>query len=161
MINARINDTIRNLLTDHSVKLDKPYYRPTEDDMLQEYLKVVDALTINEENRLKRKVEQLTIRTDKLDQLATQVARLSKRMGLVEKSPREESGGGGRLDHITEQLRDNLGAMDYYDEQEHICCSCRIQYAYGDDEEKGDWYAVVNEDKTVFQCHRCHSVKKD
>lgn len=59
MVRHRINETIRNMLTDHSVKLDKNYYYPTEEEMLQEYLKVVDDLTINEENRLKRKVELL------------------------------------------------------------------------------------------------------
>jgi integrase len=81
MINHRINETIRNLLTDHSVKLDKDYVYPTEEEKLLEYLKVVDVLTINEENRLKRKVEKLTVRADKLDILAAQVANLTKMMG--------------------------------------------------------------------------------
>jgi integrase len=43
MINKRINETIRNLLTDHNVKLDKNYYYPTEEEKLAEYLKVVDC----------------------------------------------------------------------------------------------------------------------
>jgi integrase len=66
MVRSRINETIRNLLTDHlltdhSVKLDKSYYYPTEEEMLQEYFKVVDDLTINEENRLRRENEMLKV----------------------------------------------------------------------------------------------------
>jgi hypothetical protein len=37
---------------------------PTEQDVLTEYLKAVDNLTINEENRLKIKVEELTAKTE-------------------------------------------------------------------------------------------------
>jgi hypothetical protein len=33
--------------------LEKSYYRPTSDKLLNEYLKVIDVLTINDENRLK------------------------------------------------------------------------------------------------------------
>lgn len=112
MINHRINETIRNLLTDHSIDIDKNYYCPTEQDMLAEYLKVVGDLTINDSNRWKRKVEQLTVRADKLDQLAAQVARLSKRMGLVELEQISTSPKEPTLDNLTEELKDNLGYME-------------------------------------------------
>ena len=45
------------MLLGHKIGLASAYYRPSEDEMLNEYLKAVDNLTINEENRLKRKVE--------------------------------------------------------------------------------------------------------
>lgn len=49
MINARMNDTTRkNTLLGHSIALDDAHYKRKEDDLLQEYLKVVDVLTINE-----------------------------------------------------------------------------------------------------------------
>ena len=44
----------------HSIGLDDNYFKPSENDVLQEYLKAVDYLTINQENRLKRKVKELT-----------------------------------------------------------------------------------------------------
>ena len=44
-------------------QLDFNYYRPSIDDILTEYLKAVDSLTINEEYRLKRKVNELTNET--------------------------------------------------------------------------------------------------
>jgi hypothetical protein len=33
------------------------YYKPTEEDMLYEHMKAVNNLTINEENKLKKKIE--------------------------------------------------------------------------------------------------------
>ena len=47
----------------HSIGLDDHYFKPGENDVLEEYLKAVDMLTINEEHRLKRKVDELTIKT--------------------------------------------------------------------------------------------------
>jgi integrase len=82
MVSCRIDHSVRNKLVGHSIGLDKSYWKPQLNDLLQEYLKVVDALTINEENRLKRKVEQLTVRVDKLDELEEQMNRLSKKLGL-------------------------------------------------------------------------------
>jgi hypothetical protein len=54
MINCRIDASIRNKLLRHSIGLDKSYWKPQVTDLLQEYLKCVDTLTINEDNRLKR-----------------------------------------------------------------------------------------------------------
>jgi hypothetical protein len=53
------------MLLGHSVGLEGSYYRPTTKKLLDEYLKAVNNLTINEENRLKIKVKQLE--TDKVN----------------------------------------------------------------------------------------------
>jgi hypothetical protein len=82
MINCRIDSSIRNKLLGHSIGLDKSYWKPQVNDLLQEYLKVVDALTINEEHRLRRQVQQLTQHKDKLEVLVDQMNELSKRLGL-------------------------------------------------------------------------------
>jgi hypothetical protein len=82
MINHKLNNTIRKMLLGQSPELDESYYRPQRDDLLQEYLIVVDALTINEENRLRRKIQEITIRTDKLDILEQKMNELNKRLGL-------------------------------------------------------------------------------
>ncbi len=82
MVSCRIDHSVRNKLVGYSIGVDKSYWKPQVNDLLQEYLKVVDALTINEENRLKYKVEQLTIRADKLDALQDQLNRLNHKLGL-------------------------------------------------------------------------------
>jgi hypothetical protein len=88
MINARINDTIRKMLLGQSTDLDDHYYCPKEDDLLSEYLKVVDALTINEENRLRRKVAELTPQADVIKTMQEQL-RL-----LFEKQEQEKKRSG-------------------------------------------------------------------
>jgi integrase len=67
MIKARLNITIKEMLLGHNTGLDRHYYRPTEDDLLQEYLKVVNLLTINEEYRLKKEIDDLR---DKQNEIA-------------------------------------------------------------------------------------------
>ncbi|MBV9175459.1 MAG: site-specific integrase [Nitrososphaeraceae archaeon] len=50
-------------LLSHSVGISDHYYRPTENDLLEDYLKAVDFLAINEENRLKLRIQDLTEKT--------------------------------------------------------------------------------------------------
>ena len=64
MANKLINPEIREMLLGHSIGLSDFYYRPSESQLLGEYLKVVDDLTINEENRLKRENENLREQDD-------------------------------------------------------------------------------------------------
>lgn len=59
MSDANINVEKREMLLGHSIGLGDSYYRPTEQKMLQEYLKVVNDLTINEANRLKKENDEL------------------------------------------------------------------------------------------------------
>jgi len=59
MANNRISPEVREMLLGHSIGLSGSYYKPTEKEMLTEYLKVVDALTINYENRLSKQVQEL------------------------------------------------------------------------------------------------------
>jgi hypothetical protein len=65
MINSDVNLVVKEMLLGHSVGLERSYYRPTTKKLLDEYLKAVNNLTINEENRLKIKVKQLE--TDKVN----------------------------------------------------------------------------------------------
>jgi hypothetical protein len=62
MISAGVNPIIKEMLIGHKsmLGLDNNYYKPTEQQVLQEYLKAVDFLTINDEHRLQRKVVELT-----------------------------------------------------------------------------------------------------
>ena len=45
-------------LMGHSIGISDSYYRATEAELLEDYLKAVDLLTIDEESRLKLKLEQ-------------------------------------------------------------------------------------------------------
>jgi integrase len=49
---------IENLMG-HSTGKSEPYYRPTENDLLQDYLKCVDVLSVNDERTLQKKVDDL------------------------------------------------------------------------------------------------------
>lgn len=64
--NSKMNHNNIKLLMDHSLAESQNYHRPTVDELLQDYLKAVDLLTINEENRLKRKVDELTEKQDEI-----------------------------------------------------------------------------------------------
>jgi len=57
--NAGVKPIVTELLMGHSVGISDSYYRPTEKELFEEYLKAVDALTISNENRLKMQVEVL------------------------------------------------------------------------------------------------------
>jgi integrase len=67
LINNKVNSEIREMLLGHNIGLASAYYRPTRDEMYFEYEKAIGALTINEENRLKKKIETLTIEKSRLD----------------------------------------------------------------------------------------------
>jgi hypothetical protein len=47
------------ILMGHSVGISDSYYRLTENELLQDYLKAVDVLTISEEKQLRHRVEEL------------------------------------------------------------------------------------------------------
>jgi len=46
------------------------------------YIGIMDQLTINEENRLKRRVTELTIKADKVDQLAASFEEVKRKLGI-------------------------------------------------------------------------------
>jgi integrase len=80
LMNADVHPSFKKLLMGHSVQLDEVYYdkgsEKSRAKLLEEYNKAIDALTINEENRLRRKVEQLTIRTSDISALKGQLDEL-------------------------------------------------------------------------------------
>ena len=63
LIYADVKPAIKEMFMGHSIGLDDHYFKPGENDVLEEYLKAVDMLTINEEHRLKRKIDDLTIKS--------------------------------------------------------------------------------------------------
>ena len=82
-INSKVDPQVREMLLGHKIGLASCYYRPTEEEILNEYLKAVDLLTINEENRLKRKVEKLEIERNRMDIMERQIADMQSKMYQV------------------------------------------------------------------------------
>jgi hypothetical protein len=45
-------------LLSHSIGISNSYYRPTENELLEDYLRVMDLLSIDKENSLKLKLNE-------------------------------------------------------------------------------------------------------
>ena len=70
----------RRMLEGHSIGIDQHYCKPSEADLLDEYMKGVDNLTINPENRLRRKVEKLEVEASQLQRLQAAVTALEQKI---------------------------------------------------------------------------------
>jgi hypothetical protein len=67
-------------LMGHSTGISDSYYRPTENDLLDDYLKIVDHLTIRTESTFKAEVEKVkehgSMNEDAIATLSDQVMKL-------------------------------------------------------------------------------------
>jgi hypothetical protein len=77
-LNAKMDIIKRRMLEGHSVGIDEHYCKPSEADLQEEYLKAADNLTINEENRLRKKVEKLEVEKTQFEQLAAEIREIKK-----------------------------------------------------------------------------------
>ena len=57
------------MLMGHSIGISSSYHRPTEDELLDDYLKAVSFLTISDELRLQEQVNELSKKTNNNDYL--------------------------------------------------------------------------------------------
>ena len=67
VIHAKINPEIREMLLGHGIGLAGAYYRPSESDMIKEFMKCCNDLTINPENRLRKQVSELEQKQSEID----------------------------------------------------------------------------------------------
>ena len=82
----KMNHNNIKLLMDHSLGESQNYHRPTEKELLEDYLNVVDLLTINEENRLKQKLENKTqVEKSKIDALTAKIEKLEKKYNKLKR----------------------------------------------------------------------------
>lgn len=79
LVDSKLNPEIREMLLGHKIGLASAYYRPTQEEMLNEYSKAIDLLTINEENRLKRQVENLQIEKSRIEALEISIKKLEEK----------------------------------------------------------------------------------
>ena len=66
------------MLPGHKIGLASAYYRPTEQEMFVEYEKAEDNLTIDPANRLRRKIETLTIEKSRLDRIEEKMLKMEQ-----------------------------------------------------------------------------------
>ena len=79
LVEADLQTELRWLLEGHNLKgNDSNYVRVTEKRLQQEYEKAIDLLTINEENRLRKKVEILTIEKSRLDRIEEKMLKMEQ-----------------------------------------------------------------------------------
>jgi hypothetical protein len=83
MVKAHVELLIKEMLLGHHTGLEENYYRPEVEDLLNEYLKCVDYLTINNEFRLQREVQTLKQEVTRFDKMEKQIQELNRRLGLV------------------------------------------------------------------------------
>jgi integrase len=56
---SKVNSLHIEMLTNHSIGISDSYMKPTEDNLLDDYLNAVDSLTINSEYLLQKQVERI------------------------------------------------------------------------------------------------------
>jgi integrase len=87
LMNADVHPSFKKLLMGHSVQLDEVYYDKGSDKsrakLLEEYSKAIDALTINEENRLRKKVEELTPKSDEMQAMRNELAATKEQIDQI------------------------------------------------------------------------------
>jgi len=66
---AKVEPRTKELFMGHNIGLDDHYFKPGDDYVLHEYLKVVNNLTINEENRLRKEIADLSRKNNVLENM--------------------------------------------------------------------------------------------
>jgi hypothetical protein len=80
LVNANVNHIKKERLMGHDTRLDNNYFKPSEEDLLSEYIKVVDLMTLNEEFKLRQKIEKLEVEKSRIDKLEENFKILQKRI---------------------------------------------------------------------------------
>jgi hypothetical protein len=72
------------MLMGHSLGISDSYFKPTEEEMLAEYLKVVDVLSINDTQKLKLEVENLKAGISTLEDKNRRIEELERKQRQFE-----------------------------------------------------------------------------
>ena len=80
LVNCDVNVTKKEMFMGHSVRLDDSYYKPNEKELLSEYCKAINELTINEENRLRKQVTELEQKQSEIDKMKYEHQKEMKKM---------------------------------------------------------------------------------
>jgi integrase len=83
MVRCKVDPLIKEMLLGHHTGIEENYYRPEQEELLNEYLKCLDSLTVNNEFRLRREVQTLKQEVTRFDKMQKQIEELNRRMGLT------------------------------------------------------------------------------
>ena len=73
MQRAKVEKPMREMLIGHSTGLDKAYYKPQVEEVLEEYQKAIEALSISNEGRLKKQIFKYRRRSEGLEEMSQQL----------------------------------------------------------------------------------------
>jgi hypothetical protein len=80
LVKSDLKTEYRWLLEGHNLKANDPaYVRTQEQDLLEQYQKGIDNLTIDPANRLQRTIETLKVDKSRLDELEAKIQKLERR----------------------------------------------------------------------------------
>ena len=80
LVKSDVKSELRWLLEGHNLKANDPaYVRTQEEDLLEQYRKGIDNLTIDPANRLQRTVETLKIEKSRIDGLEAKIQKLERK----------------------------------------------------------------------------------
>jgi hypothetical protein len=71
------------ILMGQDTGLEKSYYKPSEKELLEDYLKVVELLTFNDEASLRKRVDTLLIEKSRIDMLEAKIQKLEGKHGKI------------------------------------------------------------------------------
>jgi integrase len=100
--NSGVKPIVTEILMGHSVGISDSYYRPTENDLLEEYLKAVDTLTISNEKRLKMQVEVLVASSKETEEIIN--AKLAEKDRELRLLRQRDELNGDALSALSERL---------------------------------------------------------
>jgi integrase len=84
LVKSDVKSELRWLLEGHNLKANDPaYVRTQEEDLLEQYQKGIDNLTIDPANRLQRTVETLKIEKSRIDLLEAKIQKLERKHGKI------------------------------------------------------------------------------
>lgn len=101
---SAIKPAVAELLLGHSLGLGDSYLRFTEEEILQEYIKAIDNLTINDENRLRLQVRVLTNKTKDTEQIIN--AKLAEKDRELQALRQRDELNNDALAALSERLMD-------------------------------------------------------
>jgi integrase len=81
---AGMKPAVVEMLMGHSLGISDSYFKPTEDEMLTEYLKVADALSINDTQKLKFEVQSLQASISELEDKNRRIEELERKQSQFE-----------------------------------------------------------------------------
>ena len=84
LVKSDVKSELRWLLEGHNLKANDPaYVRTQEEDLLEQYQKGIDNLTIDPANRLQRTVETLKIEKSRIDGLEAKIQKSERKYDKI------------------------------------------------------------------------------